>query len=338
MRKKAHWIIALVLTCLIAFGNSVFAFQDLSGDPAEAKIRALEQQGAISGISTTLFDPQSAITYAQAVQMIVKGFDLRMDHLNFIKEPKASDYFTHVPDDAWYTQGFLVAQLNGLPIPQDVNPYATMTKEAYADLLYHALEAAERPFPIIKIYILIADEADVDGDKMGSVQNLLILKITELDENQQFQPKASITRSESSAWLYNALEFVKKRSENIDPPRQEDVDMTIEPIDDEVNKVTLSWGEKPNGCYGISIEKIEFDAANQEAIIHYILHTPEPTAQCTQVITYPKVSTFVGSHYEVKLQQSGQNDMPVHPIVPRPPVDRVPLPPVEKVPLPLPEK
>lgn len=306
MRKKTSFITALVLTFIIAFGNSVFAFQDLHGDSAEAKIRALKEHNVVSGISGQLFDPQGTLTYAQAVQMLVTGFELNIDHLQFIKEPKASDYFTNVPDEAWYARAFMIAQLNGLPVPQDVHPYEALTKEMYADLLFHALDT-RGPFPMIRIFILIADEKDIDNDKMGSIQSLLILKIAELNESGQFLPKMAITRSEAASLLYNALEFVKQRNKGADEADKssEEVTVAVEPIHDDVNKVTLAWGEKSNGCYGISIDKIEF--ANNEAIIYYSVHFPEPTDECIQVITYPAISTYIDNKYNIKLQQSSDS-------------------------------
>lgn len=306
MRKKWSFIAALALTFLLLFGNAAFAFQDLKGDPAEAKIMALKQQGVISGVSDDLFQPRGSLTYAQAVHMLVKGFGLNTDNLHYIKEPKASDFFTHVPDDAWYARSFIIAHENGLPIPKDVDPQSSIAKEDYADLLFHAV-ATKGDFAFIQIWIVIADENDISKDKMESIQKLLIAHIANLDKENRFHPKAQITRSEAAEMLYNALEFVKKQTGQkpvpTPPGQKDDVTMTTEKINDDVNKITLSWGEKPNNCYGISIRTIEF--SGDEAIVYYELSYPTPGTMCGQIITQPKAVTYVPSQYQVQIRPAG---------------------------------
>jgi hypothetical protein len=305
MKKFWSIVAVLVMAIPLLFGNAALAFDDLQGEPNGQKIAELEKQGIVSGIGDRLFHPREKMTYAQAVQMLVKGFRLNIDNLKFIKEPKASDYFTRVPDDAWFARAFIIAHLNGLPIPKDVDPQANITKEEYADLLFHAIKK-KGDFAIIEIWINIADEADVSKDKMNSIQALLILKIAALDDKQRFHPKDAIRRGEAAEMLYNALEFVKKHVKP-NPPSDGEVALTIDKVNDEVNKVTLSWGEKPNSCYRIAITNIEF-VSDSEAIVYYALNYPTEGMMCGQVITHPQAVTYIASQYQVLIRPVNEKD------------------------------
>lgn len=278
--------------------SSVFAFDDLKGHSAEAKIESLSKQGIVSGIDKQHFNPKGTLTYAQGVQMIVKGLKLNIDTIKFIKQPQASDYFTKVKDKDWFAESFIIAQINGLQIPKDVNPNSTLTKEVFSDLLYHAL-FSKADFAVIEIWAVIKDEDKVTKEYMNSIQKLLITKIATLDKNSLF-PKGEITRAEASEMLYNAMEFLKKHEPST--PSSDEAAMSIEKITDQVNKVTLSIGEKPNNGYGITILGVDFGADNK-AVIRYSLQTPEPDQMYLQVITSPKAVTYVSSQYKVVLQQ-----------------------------------
>jgi hypothetical protein len=307
----------LLLCCLfvLLFGTSAFAFQDTKGDPAEAKIEALQKAGIVNGVSDEKFDPKGNVTWAQGVHLIVKGLNLNMDAIRFIKEPKASDYFTDVPDDAWYAKSLITAYHNGLTLPKDLHPGQALTKEQFASLLAAGVHA-KADFSQIEIFIQIADGNEINPDYMNAIQTLLIAKIASLDAQQMFHPKSELTRSEAAEMIYNAVEFVKQHAGNgsgstpSQPPIDQKVTLSTEKVNENVNKVTLSWGSKPNAGYRITIDGIEFKA-NGEAIIRYSLHLPEPGHMYAQVVTEPKAETYVASKYKViaKLSESGSAEM-----------------------------
>jgi hypothetical protein len=83
----------------------------------------------------------------------------------------------------------------------------------------------------------------------------------------------------------------------------EDVKMEIGKVNDEVNKITLTWGEKPNAGYTISILRIDFDAETSEATISYQLGYPEPDRMYAEVITTPTAETYVAGMYTPILKQ-----------------------------------
>ncbi|MDF2650741.1 MAG: S-layer protein [Paenibacillus sp.] len=294
-KRWASILVALLL--IVALQSNVFAFSDIKGDAAEADIVSLRDAGIVSGISAELFAPKGKVTYAQGVHMIVKGFNLNIDHIRFIKEPKASDYYKNVQDDSWYAPSFIIAQFNGLSVPQDVDPQSVMTREQYSKLLWEGI-SQKGDFPMIEIWIQIADENEISQDAMSSIQNLLIAKIANLD-NGKFFPKKEITRGESAQMLHKAIQFVKdhKPVPPVDPPINKDVTMEINKVTEAVNKVTVSWGTKPNPGYGINVDRIEFHP-NGEAWIYYSTHFPDPDKMYPQVIVEPKFDTYMGSEYK----------------------------------------
>jgi hypothetical protein len=86
------------------------------------------------------------------------------------------------------------------------------------------------------------------------------------------------------------------------PALKDEVTCTVEPVNDEVVKVILSRGEKPNSGYRIEIAAIVFPG-DEKAEIQYRLLDPEPGRMYLQVITYPTAAAFVPAGHEVVLKQ-----------------------------------
>jgi len=297
-----------MLAMLLALGGSVFAFSDIKGDPGEADIRALKERGILSGMDKGKFAPKGQLSYAEGVVLTVKAFGLNIDNIRFIKAPVASDYFTKVPNDAWYADEFIIAHLNGLPIPKDVNPTSAMTREQFADLLIHGmLRTGEYAF--IEIFMLIGDEAKITPERMSSIQTLLIAKIAELDKDQNFRPQEIMTRSETAKWVHNAVKFVEENRKTdpgtpVDPDRPVtslDVKVTTSEAAKGVNRVVLT-GELPHPGYGFAIESITF--TEDTALIRYRVIDPDPDKMYIQVVTEAKVETFVDAKYKIVTEQA----------------------------------
>ena len=206
MKKIAALTLTTALVSSLTF-SSAFAFTDVEEGQAAA-ISALQERGIVSGIDKDHFVPKGKISYAQTVQMIVKGMNLNIDTLRFIKQPLASDTYTNIPNDAWYAEAFIIAHYNGMNIPKDVNPNATITREQFGEMLVRALEKKGN-FPLVKMFIPIKDEAQITPEYQGALQRLLLYKIAELDKEGMFNPKAELTRGEAAGWIYNAIRVLE---------------------------------------------------------------------------------------------------------------------------------
>ncbi len=315
--KWGVWCTALLLITML-FGSSALAFDDLPEGTDTDKIVELQQQGIISGKSDTRFAPEEALTYAQGVHLIVKTFNLNIDHIRFIKAPQASDYFKHIPDDAWYADAFIKAFHNGVTLDANVDPQAAMPREVFAHHAFEGLQATGN-YAFIEIFKLIKDEADITPEYMNSIQKMLIIGAMKLDDQGHFLPKEPITRKQAALALHDLRNFVEGHKE-VKPPKApellEDITMDIEAVNEDVQKITLSWGEKPNSGYRITIDRITFNEATMEANIEYKLHMPsnDPGISYLQVITYPKAETYISTQYTpVKQYITGQGTSGSHP-------------------------
>lgn len=298
--KRWLLLLAAVLAFALAFGGPVSAYQDLDRVPGSDKIEELRSMGIMDGIGKGRFGPNQKLSYDQGITAIVRGMGLNIDHLKFIKEPKASDYFTRVPDNAWYAKSFVIAHLNGLDLPKDINPKQHMTREEFAHYLFQGL-IRTGDYAFIELFVIINDEEQINPYYMESIQKLLVSKIAELDGKGNFYPKRQITRAEAAIMLYNAVRFIKDMQEMPNPPVEDDVTMNVEKVNDDIVQVTLTRGEKPNSGYTLEITKIEFHGTH--AVIYYRTGDPLPDHMYPQVITEPTATAYLPASYEVSIER-----------------------------------
>ena len=306
MKKVWSAFMVMVLLAVMVFGGTVLAFSDLQDGPAEEKVNWLKEEKIINGKSEDTFAPNDPLTVSQAIHMIVKGMKLNLDHVRFIKEPKASDYFSKVEDDAWYAPSFIIASHHGLNLPKDIDPMRNITKEEYTWYLGNAL-LSQGDYIFIELYIMMQDEHLVDPDYMNVIQKMLIAKVANLDDEQYFHPNKTITRLDAAKMLYAAVHFVKDNATQTSGQPGDvdnnDVTFSTHKVNEDINQVTVSWGEKPHPGYRLSIKQITFDNNDKKAVVYYELHYPDPAALYPQVITEPKAAAYVPSGYEVAVER-----------------------------------
>lgn len=209
--KMITFSAAAVLT--ITFAGHSFAavnpFTDLTNVTAKEKIIALYEKGYVKGVGGNLFAPNDPITAAQSVQLIVNSLDLNLDLVRFSKEPKATDYFARADNDAWYADALIVASVNGLELPADLDPEQEWTREEFT---YHLIRAMETHgnLPLLNIVPVEIDDHDqltIGYD--GAIQRALVYGVAKLDADGKFNPKGKISRAEAAEQIYNALEYLK---------------------------------------------------------------------------------------------------------------------------------
>jgi len=213
--KKIIKHLALSGTALLSLsfaGQSLAAaapFTDVANTAAKSKIVILQEQGVIKGVGGSQFLPNAPMTSAQGIQLLVNALDLNLDLIRFIKEPKATDYYAHANNDAWYANTLIIAANNGLDLPADLSPDKEWSREEFTHHLILAIEKHSN-LPMIKIIpVEIADVAEFANGYDGSIQRALALKIAKLDDKGNFNPADSITRADAAEMTYNALEYIK---------------------------------------------------------------------------------------------------------------------------------
>ncbi|MEY9096244.1 hypothetical protein ABH899_004894 [Paenibacillus sp. RC84] len=304
--KKMTNIVLLASLLVFSLGSSAFAFSDLKGSPDEAAIQSLQEKGIVEGMDGDRFAPNTSMTAAQGVQLIVKALDLNLGKIRFVRAPKASDSFTKAKDDVWYSDSFIIAAMNSLPIGRDIDPQQTLTREQFAEWLHAAVEKTG-PYPVVNMFVNIADQAEVTPGSMNAIQVLLLTKIAKLDDASKFNPKKPVTRGEAAVMAYNAMEFVAKHSKAEDlataPSEEEGVKVIVEKQSDELNKVTLSRGLQPNPGYSITIDRVDY-VSDSEAVAYYTLRKPDPDKMYPAVMTEAKASVTVKAGYKVTAKPS----------------------------------
>jgi len=270
--RKPVILLALIAVFSLSIGGSAFAGQG----------------GAKSSDKQTM-------TVASAVSAIVRGLDLNIDHIRFIKEPKASDYFSKVPDSASYAKDFIIAQLNGLDLPKDVNPSKKVTREQFAKWVYGAISQKGEYMWILVSYN-ISDADRISDDYMDSIQKMLIAKIFTLDGKKRFNPLNGVTQGQAAVILKRAAHFIRDASpiENPELSVLSDVILRSEKYTEDVLKVTVT-ATAPHSGYGMEITGIQF--VKGQAVIQYRAILPDPDKMYPQALKDISVSTYIPSNF-----------------------------------------
>ncbi|WP_052476272.1 S-layer homology domain-containing protein [Cohnella kolymensis] len=299
--KKPLLVLMLMAMFSMVLGGTVFA---KNGDDDDRDHRGGDDRRS---------EQKASITAATAISMIVNGMHLNIDNMRFIKEPKASDYFTRVKDNAPYAQAFIIAHLNGLDVPRNIDPAAKVTREQFSHWLLQAINRTGE-YAWVEIFIQMADAKLVNKAYMESVQKVLIAKIASLDSKKNFRPKQLITRGDATSMLTRAIAFVKKMTPippvpaNPETTILKDIRMNTEFAWNDVVRVTIS-ATVPHPGYGIDISGIQF--RGDKAVINYRVIMPDPAAFYAQVITEVKAVAYISAKYTPVL---GEQD----PSVPHP--------------------
>jgi S-layer homology domain. len=205
---------AMLLTMTISSFAASNPFSDLKDVATKDKILFLQEKGIVKGIGNNRFAPDTQITAAQGVQLIVNAFDLNLDTVRFAKEPKATDYFTKADNNAWYAQGLITAAVNNMPLPADLDPQQKWTKEEFTNQLIQTMENHYN-LPAIKlVHQDIADQDEMTPEYDGSIQRALLYGVVKLDGDGNFNPKSEITRAQAAEEIYNALEYIDAHTGN----------------------------------------------------------------------------------------------------------------------------
>jgi hypothetical protein len=303
---RPFFLLFMAFAMLTAIGQSALAFSDTETDNNREAIRALQGAGIVLGEKQGTFNPHGHLTYASGVVLLVKAFNLNIDHMRFFKMPLATDHFPNAKNDAWYSDAFVIAAYSGLEIPRDVCPEAKMTREQFAHHLFRAV-TQQGDYAYTEQYIMIEDESDITPDYMNSIQKLLITNIAELNENQRFEPQTVMKRGEAAGWLHRALLFVQSAREQQIPEEVAaihplyDLSLSQSAVNEQVNEITVS-AQAPHPGYGIRIASITFDGT--KAVIHAEPVLPDPDRMYAQVITEVKATTYIGSQYVPTLAET----------------------------------
>lgn len=307
MKKTLKMMAALLISSslMVTGAASASAFSDVKDSKQREIVKELQTKGIISGISADKFAPGKTITAAQAVKMVVKAVGLKaLPNLT-------GKSFPSVPKGAWFAAAVNIAAMHGLPVNNEMKWNQPITKEEFANLLYAAIQATG-DYPVIMMYIHVADEKEMKKESTAAVQFLLLTKIAELDKDSKFHPKKQLNRMEAAKMTHAAMKFIAEHAKKppVDDKEQpgDGVTTDIIKVNDEVNKVVITKDNLPHPGYGIAVTNIEFKA-NNEAVVYYKVTQPDPDKMYPQVISKASTEVYVSAKYKVTVKATPQKGL-----------------------------
>ncbi|MBA9086916.1 hypothetical protein FHR92_003396 [Fontibacillus solani] len=291
-KKMVKMAAGIVLASSLIMPAAASAFSDVNEQDAEI-VQSMQHKGWIQGVTKDKFAPKSKLTGAQGVHLIVQALGLKGQVKTNLK---------YTGQSQWYATSLRIAEENGIELPENFTVNGELTREEFAYILRQAINTTGN-YPLIKMFIEVADGDQGTALYSGSIQNLLLMKIAALDSKNNFYPKNSITRMEATRMVYNAVEYVNKYNDSLEEvkPIKDTVTYNVEKVNDDINKVILTRPNQSNPGYGIRVAKVEFTKQGT-AIVYYELLSPEAGSDYPQVITDTKTETYISSEYKVQIE------------------------------------
>jgi len=177
-------------------------FYDLGGSEwAQEPILALYYRGVVNGKGDGVFDPESSVTRAEFVKMIVSALEL--------KEGGAElTVFDDVTPDDWFYDTVRTATACGIVNGDGAgfNPNANITREDMAVIIVRAAQYAGTPLTD-GAGAAFTDAAFISGYAAEAVGKMQANGIVNGMEDGSFQPKQNATRAQACKMLYELLKI-----------------------------------------------------------------------------------------------------------------------------------
>ncbi|MFS0725284.1 S-layer homology domain-containing protein [Paenibacillus sp. 1P07SE] len=174
-------------------------FDDLSRVPwAQAAIETLAARGIIQGKGQGAFDPQSQVTRAEFVQMLVGMLDLPAGQ-------PVELAFPDVAPDSWYADAVQAAVSSGIIRGRDDGTFgvsAPITRVEMAIMLQRALQ-----LPDGSAQPAFADLADQTEEGRRAVASAGNAGLMDGYPDGSFEPRGQATRAEAATVMHRALQI-----------------------------------------------------------------------------------------------------------------------------------
>src|SRR5690606_25844505 len=160
------------------------------------------------------YNANKALTNAEAITLLTKALELKGAGDAPITAVNLVETYKNLNSNEWYSEYYVNAINNEVVINNDVKATDVVTREQFAGWIIDQFDRIG-PYPVIMMYIHIADEEDITTELSGKIQTLLLTQMTELNEAGQFRPQDPITGEEAVQWLKNAAEFANNLKSNL---------------------------------------------------------------------------------------------------------------------------
>ena len=188
-------------------------FIDIQGHWAANEIEAAYKQGLMQGAGVNefgynTFAPEEKVNRFQLAVVLARAFDLDYGNMRFMQEPKASDYYYVLREEAWYSQAVVLGAINRLFSPEgNFAGEENVSRIEVARSIYKAFQAKGITVPMIMLMPLYDDTAQLSRDDVNAVVFVSNTGIMKGNDNL-FRPYDSIKRAELAKVLNQCVKLI----------------------------------------------------------------------------------------------------------------------------------
>lgn len=302
-KKKA--VAVLTLSLAIAGAGSASAastFTDVKDKDNQTIINMLHDKGVINGVTSTQFKPDMTLTQPQAIQILVKAFELKGD------VTKSGDDLVR---KAWYTDSLRIAEANNISI-SSFDAEKKVTREQFAIWLHEAINVTGN-YPTTKMFAVFTDQDQISKEASAAIQDLVNMNVIDRSSvGKAFMPTKEITRMQAAEWVYHGVQMVDRYNKANDDtttptpgetdgdPMGNEPELSVAPADTADQQTVTLTVQLPNPGYSVEITKVQL-TDDKRAVVSYDVKKPAPGEMNPQVITEGKVTTTIPEGYTPEL-------------------------------------
>lgn len=177
------------------------AFTDINSVPwAADSIKALIDEGIISGYPDNTVKPEKTITREEFASLLIRAFGFKTE---LTESP-----FADVQNDAWYATAIITAKDKGIVSGVDAENFgigSTITREDMCTMIYRAMQASRMSASEKYDAYQFADEADISTYAKEAINVLYKAGIISGVSDTEFAPKTEVNRAMAARVLHGVM-------------------------------------------------------------------------------------------------------------------------------------
>jgi hypothetical protein len=178
------------------------SFHDLAGVKwASDAIESLAARGVVQGVGNSQFNPESQVTRAEFITMLVNAFDLN--------DPTASTTLVDVQPNSWYYSSIASAQKLGIVNGQTATLFGVndkISRQDMAVMVYRTMQVMNAHSTTKNTVITFADHASISNYALEAVASMQQAGIIEGMDNGNFAPSSLATRAQAAVVIFRLFE------------------------------------------------------------------------------------------------------------------------------------